>query len=196
MIVLGLVAIGVLIVFQANVTNLIQLYIIGVFVSFTLGQIGMIRHWRRGCDPSSRRTCAIPATRREGADSQSGDQLFGAITDLGRARHRDHHQVHARRVPRLHRHARSSFTLMIGVNRYYRDVEHEIAVDDATHFGSTGDVAIILVNKLQKPVAQGHRLRDGRQARARSTPSTSRSTTEETEAAREGSGACTTSQCR
>jgi hypothetical protein len=45
-------------------------------------------------------------------------------------------------------------TLMIGVNRYYRDVEHEIAVDDVTHFGSEGDVALILVNRLQKPVVK------------------------------------------
>ena len=36
-----------LVLFQANVTSLIQLYIIGVFVSFTLGQTGMIRHWIR-----------------------------------------------------------------------------------------------------------------------------------------------------
>ena len=41
---------------------------------------------------------------------------------------------------------------MMGVKRYYRDVEHEIAVDDTTHFGSEGDVAISLVSRLQKPV--------------------------------------------
>ena len=33
--------------FDADTTRLIQLYIIGVFVSFSLGQIGMVRHWRR-----------------------------------------------------------------------------------------------------------------------------------------------------
>ncbi len=33
--------------FQAEVTRLIQLYIVGVFVSFTLSQAGMIRHWNR-----------------------------------------------------------------------------------------------------------------------------------------------------
>jgi amino acid transporter len=39
---------GVLIVaFQAEVTRLIQLYIVGVFVSFTLSQAGMIKHWNR-----------------------------------------------------------------------------------------------------------------------------------------------------
>ena len=31
--------------FQAEVTRLIQLYIVGVFVSFTLSQTGMVRHW-------------------------------------------------------------------------------------------------------------------------------------------------------
>ncbi len=33
--------------FDASTTRLIQLYIIGVFVSFTLSQAGMVRHWRR-----------------------------------------------------------------------------------------------------------------------------------------------------
>ena len=31
--------------FQADLTSLIQLYILGVFVSFTLTQLGMIKHW-------------------------------------------------------------------------------------------------------------------------------------------------------
>jgi amino acid transporter len=39
---------GLLIVaFDAQVTKLIQLYIIGVFVSFTLSQLGMVRHWQK-----------------------------------------------------------------------------------------------------------------------------------------------------
>ncbi|MBA3233893.1 MAG: APC family permease [Propionibacteriales bacterium] len=33
--------------FNAEVTKLIQLYIVGVFVSFTVSQIGMVRHWTR-----------------------------------------------------------------------------------------------------------------------------------------------------
>ncbi|MBX7268312.1 APC family permease [Micromonospora sp. Llam7] len=40
-------AIVLIIGFQAEVTKLIQLYIVGVFVSFTLSQAGMIRHWNR-----------------------------------------------------------------------------------------------------------------------------------------------------
>ena len=33
--------------FDAQVTRLIQLYIVGVFVSFTLSQLGMVKHWNR-----------------------------------------------------------------------------------------------------------------------------------------------------
>jgi len=44
---LALVALVLIIAFQANVTALIQLYIVGVFVSFTCSQAGMIRHWNR-----------------------------------------------------------------------------------------------------------------------------------------------------
>jgi amino acid transporter len=45
--------------FNAEVTKLIQLYIVGVFVSFTVSQTGMLRHWNRllarETDPAARR---------------------------------------------------------------------------------------------------------------------------------------------
>ncbi|HET9876541.1 MAG TPA: APC family permease [Mycobacterium sp.] len=44
---LAAVAIAFIVAFGAEVTALIQLYIVGVFVSFTLSQIGMVRHWNR-----------------------------------------------------------------------------------------------------------------------------------------------------
>src|SRR5207244_3043886 len=40
-------AIILVVAFDAEVTRLIQLYIVGVFVSFVLSQSGMIRHWNR-----------------------------------------------------------------------------------------------------------------------------------------------------
>jgi amino acid transporter len=40
-------AIVLVIAFDAEVTKLIQLYIVGVFVSFTMSQLGMVRHWNR-----------------------------------------------------------------------------------------------------------------------------------------------------
>jgi amino acid transporter len=46
-VVLAGVAVLLIVVYRANVTNLIQLYIVGVFVSFTLSQLGMIKHWNR-----------------------------------------------------------------------------------------------------------------------------------------------------
>jgi len=40
-------AIVLIVAFKAQPTHLIQLYIVGVFVSFTLSQSGMLRHWNR-----------------------------------------------------------------------------------------------------------------------------------------------------
>lgn len=56
---LSAVAVLFVVAFKAEVTALIQLYIVGVFVSFTLSQIGMVRHWTRllktETDPAVRR---------------------------------------------------------------------------------------------------------------------------------------------
>ena len=56
---LAFAAIAFIVAFGAQVTALIQLYIVGVFVSFTLSQIGMVRHWTRLL-----RTEGEPAGRR------------------------------------------------------------------------------------------------------------------------------------
>lgn len=45
--VLAVGASALVILFNASVTRLIQLYVVGVFVSFTLSQLGMIRHWNK-----------------------------------------------------------------------------------------------------------------------------------------------------
>ncbi|ULE32907.1 APC family permease [Mycobacterium sp. IDR2000157661] len=44
---LALAAMAFIVAFRAEVTALIHLYIVGVFVSFTFSQIGMVRHWTR-----------------------------------------------------------------------------------------------------------------------------------------------------
>lgn len=48
-----------IVAFRAELSALIQLYIVGVFISFTLSQIGMVRHWTRllrsETDPRARR---------------------------------------------------------------------------------------------------------------------------------------------
>jgi len=46
-VILAALAGGLIWAFDASTSRLIQLYIIGVFVSFTLSQAGMVRHWTR-----------------------------------------------------------------------------------------------------------------------------------------------------
>ncbi|PRB11206.1 DNA-binding protein [Microbacterium sp. MYb72] len=150
MIVLGIAAIIVLVVFQAKLTTLIQLYIIGVFVSFSLGQIGMVRHWKRLLRQTDG---SVSASDRQGAKVGLVINTIGAtltvfvlvIVTITKFTHGAYLVFIA--IPVL------AF-LMLGVKRYYRDVEHEIAIDDITKFGATGDVALVLVSKLQKPVVK------------------------------------------
>lgn len=56
---LAAAAIGAVVAFRAELTALIQLYIVGVFISFTMSQVGMVRHWTRllsaETDPRARR---------------------------------------------------------------------------------------------------------------------------------------------
>lgn len=151
MIVLGVAAVGVLVLFQANLTTLIQLYIIGVFVSFSLGQLGMVRHWKRVLRASRNKSVAAASAERRSAYTgliinTAGTVMTVAvllIVTITKFTHGAWMVFLAIPVLTL---------LMMGVKRYYRDVEHEIAVDDTTHFGSEGDVAIVLVSRLQKPV--------------------------------------------
>ncbi len=156
MIILGIGAIVVLVVYQANLTTLIQLYIIGVFVSFSLGQIGMVRHWRRAL--RNLKTLTADAAAQSAALYERRSARTGlVINSIGAAM-----TVFVLVIVTVTKFTHGAWlvflaipvlaTLMIGVNRYYRDVEHEIEVDDSTHFGSNGDLAIVLVNRLQKPV--------------------------------------------
>lgn len=149
MIILGLVAVVVLIVFQARLTTLIQLYIIGVFVSFSLGQLGMVKHWRRELRLLSRKAVADRRAAAVGLFINALGATFTivvlVIVTITKFTHGAWLVFLA--IPVL------SF-LMVGVHRYYRDVEHEITMDDQAHFGSSGDVAIVLVGRLQKPVVK------------------------------------------
>lgn len=156
MIILGIVAIGVIVVYQANLTTLIQLYIIGVFVSFSLGQMGMVRHWRR----VMRETNRVEAKRDKQAAADRAGAVKGLIINsLGATM-----TVAVLAIVTITKFTHGAWlvflaipilaTLMVGVNRYYRDVEHEIEMKDDVHFGSAGDVALVLVNRLQKPVAK------------------------------------------
>lgn len=156
MIILGIVAIAVLVIYQANLTTLIQLYIIGVFTSFSFGQIGMVRHWRR----MLRETTRVEAKRDARAAVERRSAMTGlVINSTGAAM-----TVSVLAIVTITKFTHGAWlvflaipilaTLMVGVNRYYRDVEHEIRMEDEVRYGSAGDVALVLVNRLQKPVAK------------------------------------------
>ncbi len=49
----------VIVLFRADTHRLIPLYAIGVFVAFTLSQVGMFRHWRTGGEPGWWRAATV-----------------------------------------------------------------------------------------------------------------------------------------
>lgn len=62
----GIIALGALaailiVVYQAELSRIINLYVVGVFTSFTLSQTGMVQHWRRlkATEPNWRRSAFI-----------------------------------------------------------------------------------------------------------------------------------------
>jgi amino acid transporter len=142
MISLTLAALGFILVYQANVSALIQLYILGVFTSFTIGQIGMLRHWKRGKADGS-----ISAREARSGRLING---FGAtmtasvlvIVTLTKFTHGAWLVFII--MPIL-------YWVMYNTGRYYKTINHEIALDDSTKFGSDGDYAVVLMDKLSKP---------------------------------------------
>jgi len=57
--ILAIAASVLIYVFDADLTDLIQLYVVGVFTAFTLSQAGMVRRWRRLREPGWRRSMTI-----------------------------------------------------------------------------------------------------------------------------------------
>ncbi len=156
MIILGIVAIGVLIVYQANLTTLIPAVHhrrVRVVLARSDRHGPALAPARCGAEGSTARgrEAAVRAIERRSAISGLWINSVGAamtvlvlvIVTITKFTHGAWLVFIA--IPIL-------AVLMIGVNRYYRDVEHEIRMDETVHFGSSGDVAIVLVNRLQKPV--------------------------------------------
>ncbi|MFT3872012.1 MAG: APC family permease [Nocardioides sp.] len=141
---LAFIAIVLIIAFHAQTTRLIQLYIVGVFVSFNLSQLGMIRHWTRNL-----RSETDPATRRRMMRSR-------AINTFGLG------MTAAVFVVVLFTKFLAGawiailamvvfFGLMKAVRRHYDSVEAELAADDQDKVLPTRVHAIVLTSKLHKP---------------------------------------------
>jgi amino acid transporter len=70
-------AVVLIVAFGASPTRLIQLYIIGVFVSFVCSQTGMIRHWNRHL-----RTTTDPRVRRKMVRSRAINTVGACVTGV------------------------------------------------------------------------------------------------------------------
>lgn len=140
-------AIALVVIYDAEVTRLIQLYIVGVFVSFTLSQIGMIRHWNRvlagSPDPAE-----VGRIHRSRVINLVGAIMSGTVLVvvlLTKFVHGAGFAVAAMTV---------LFVLMIGIRRHYARVADEIAVreDDVRGYILPSRVhAVVLVSKIHKP---------------------------------------------
>jgi amino acid transporter len=130
----------------ANSTTLIQLYIVGVFVSFTLSQAGMVRHWNRLLrsgdlsPPDRRRTL-----RRRGISAfafvMTGTVLVIVLVTKF---------VHGAWIAVVA--MVFLWFLMRGIRSHYDRVSEELVADETDDMALPSRVhAIILVSKFHKP---------------------------------------------
>jgi amino acid transporter len=141
---LAFFAIALIIAFDAEVTRLIQLYIVGVFVSFTLSQTGMVRHWTRLL-----RTTSDRAERARYIRSRMINAFGLVVTGvvlivvlITKFTHGAWIAILAMLV---------IFMLMRMIRRHYDLVSNELAIDDSDVTLPSRVHAIVLVSKLHKP---------------------------------------------
>ncbi|MGP4000359.1 APC family permease [Streptomyces sp. 8N706] len=133
--------------YGADSTKLIQLYIVGVFVSFTLSQTGMVRHWNRHL-----RTETDRARRRHMIRSRAINTFGAFFTGLVLVVVLLTKFTHGAWVALLG--MVIFFVTMSAIRRHYDRVAEEIAAPDVP-----GDDAVrpsrvhsvVLVSKLHKP---------------------------------------------
>ncbi|RSO48380.1 DNA-binding protein [Streptomyces sp. WAC 06725] len=140
-------AIVLVYLYGADSTRLIQLYIVGVFVSFTLSQVGMVRHWNRHLsaekDQAKRRR--MHRSRAINAFGASLTGLVLVVVLLTKFTHGAWVAVLGMVI---------FYATMTAIRRHYDRVAEEIAAEDVP-----GDEAvrpsrvhsIVLVSKVHKP---------------------------------------------
>jgi amino acid transporter len=141
---LAAMAILLIQVFDAETTRLIQLYIVGVFVSFNLSQLGMIRHWTRHL-----RTERDPAVRRRMMRSRAINTFGLGMTAVVLA------------IVLITKFLAGAwitilamgvfFMIMQGISRHYQNVALELSADEEDKVLPTRVHAIVLIGKLHKP---------------------------------------------
>ena len=146
-IILAAAAAALIVIYNAEVTRLIQLYIVGVFVSFTLSQIGMVRHWTRHLtlerNPQVRAHMVRSRVINAVGAAMSGLVLLVVLAT--KFIHGAGYAVAAMAV---------LFLIMTRIRRHYDQVRDELAVSegDTKHQMLPSRVhAIVLVAKIHKP---------------------------------------------
>ena len=141
---LAVMAIVLILVFDAQVTRLIQLYIVGVFVSFNLSQLGMIRHWTRHLASEQN-----PAERRRMQRSRVINAIGLCFTAV---------VLVIVLVTKFLAGAWIAilamiffFLVMRAIRRHYDSVAEELEGDEEDKVMPTRVHAIVLVSKLHKP---------------------------------------------
>jgi amino acid transporter len=141
---LAVMAIILIQVFDAQTTRLIQLYIVGVFVSFNLSQLGMIRHWTRHL-----KTEKDPAVRRRMYRSRIINTVGLCLTAV---------VLVIVLITKFFAGAWITilamiifFMIMRGIRRHYDNVNAELAADEEDKVLPTRVHAMVLVSKLHKP---------------------------------------------
>jgi amino acid transporter len=141
---LALVAGLLIVAYQANVTQLLHLYILGVFTAFTLSQAGMVRHWNRELKvviaPGVRRR--ISASRLINAFGASLTGLVLLIVLVTKFTGGAYLVVIA--VPLM-------CLLMRGVNRHYATVSRELMPSRNARLLPSRVHAVVLVSSVNEP---------------------------------------------
>jgi hypothetical protein len=137
-------SIVLILAFNAETTRLIQLYIVGVFVSFNLSQLGMIRHWTRHL-----RTETDPAARRRMFQSRAINTFGLAMTAVVLVVVLITKFLSGAWIAILA--MTVFFMIMKGIGKHYASVEQELIADEDDKVMPTRVHAIVLTSKLHKP---------------------------------------------
>ncbi|MDQ3105283.1 MAG: APC family permease, partial [Actinomycetota bacterium] len=143
-IVLALLAIVLIVSFDAEVSRLIQLYIVGVFVSFTASQLGMVRHWNARL-PSERDPGERARMQRNRAVNAVGFSITGSVLVIVLVTK----FISGAWIAILAMAA--LFFMMRGIRSHYEQLAEELVVDESDVGLPSRVHAIVLVSKLHKP---------------------------------------------
>ncbi|WP_407992166.1 APC family permease [Kitasatospora sp. CMC57] len=143
---LALVAGGLLWLYDADVTSLIHLYILGVFTSFTLSQIGMVRHWNRALGEHP-----APQARRDAYRARVINAVGAVVTGLVLVIVLATKFTEGAWLAVLA--AVVLWLMMRGIRRHYDRTAEELAVQDPRDESVRPAKVhgIVLVSKLHKP---------------------------------------------